>query len=236
VTLKNARLKTQPGTARVLVKRFRERGCYDRHTIYRILDAGILCQIGFLFHGAPVVVPTLYWRTGAYLYFHGSNSSRMLRSIEGNEICFSTTQLDGLVLTRSAFHHSANYRSVTVFGRPTQMRAPKDKVIQLRHFMERLVPDRWDALRPIKQQEIQATTILRLPIKEYSGKVREGGPMDDPKDLHWPVWAGVMPLRVEVGVPQPDANTMTNRIEPPSPKALVRGARHNTAPAIKEPR
>lgn len=196
------RPKAQPSTARVQVKRYRERGCYDRRTIYGILDAGFLCQIGFIFDGAPVVIPTLYWRTGAYLYFHGSNSSRMLKSIEGNTICFSTTQMDGLVLARSAFHHSANYRSVTVFGRPTRIRAPKDKVTHLRHFMHKLVPDRWDALRPIKQKEIQATTILRLPIKECSAKVRKGGPIDDPKDLSWPVWAGVIPWRLEKGAPQ----------------------------------
>ena len=202
VTMRHLRPKAQPSTARVQVKRFRDRGCYDRQTIYRILDAGFLCQIGFIFDGAPVVIPTLYWRTGAYLYFHGSNSSRMLKSIEGNGICFSTTQLDGLVLARSAFHHSANYRSVTVFGRPTRIGRPKHKVTHLRHFMQKLVPDRWDTLRPIKQKEIQATTILRLPIKECSAKVRKGGPIDDPRDLGWPVWAGVIPLRLERGAPQ----------------------------------
>jgi len=213
--MKYAHPKTQPATPRVRVKRLRERGCYDRHTIYRILDAGVLCQIGFLFDGAPVVIPTLYWRTGAHLYFHGSKGSRLLKAIEGNEICFSTTKLDGLVLTRSAFHHSANYRSVTVFGRPTPVTAAKQKVIHLRDFMEKLVPDRWDTLRPIKQKEIQATTILSLPIKEFSAKIREGGPVEDPKDLHWPVWAGVIPFRVEVGPPQPDSNTIANRIESP---------------------
>jgi uncharacterized protein len=223
VTTKRAR-PMQPSTARVRVKRFRERGFYDRQTAYRILDAGMLCQIGFVFDGAPVVVPTLYWRTGAHLYFHGSNSSRMLRSIEGKQICFSTTHLDGIVLTRSAFHHSVNYRSVSVFGRPTRV-APKDKIVQLRHLMDRLVPDRWNALRPIKPKEIEATTILRLPIKEYSAKVRQGEPKEDRKDLHWPVWAGVIPLRVAVGEPQPDSGTVTSRSEPPSLKALARRGR-----------
>jgi hypothetical protein len=197
------------------VKRFPKRGYYDRRTVYRVLDAGLLCHIGFVFNGAPVVIPTLYWRDGAYLYFHGSNSSRMLRSIEGNTICFSTTHLDGVVLTRSAFHHSANYRSVTVFGCPTRVLAPKEKAAQLRIFMERLVPDRWDALRPIKQKEIQATTILRLPIKEYSAKIREGAPIEDRKDLHWPVWAGVIPLHVQAGTPQPDPGTITRGSELP---------------------
>jgi uncharacterized protein len=225
VTIRHTCPKTGPATTRVRVKRFRECGRYDRETTYRILDAGVLCQIGFLFDRAPVVVPTLYWRVGAYLYFHGSNSSRMLRAIEGNEICFSTTHLDGLVLTRSAFHHSANYRSVTVFGRPARVRAPKEKVVQLRHFTDRLIPDRWDALRPIKQREIQATTILRLPIKEYSAKVREGGPKEDRKDLHWPVWAGVIPLRVELGVPQPDPGTIAGRSEPPSLRTFAHGGR-----------
>ena len=230
MTPRRARHKTEPSTTRVRVKRFQERGRYDRQTIYRILDAGMLCQIGFLFDGAPVVVPTLYWRVGANLYFHGSNSSRMLRSVEGSEICFSTTHLDGLVLTRSAFHHSANYRSVTVFGRPTRVRAPKDKVVQLRHFTDSLIPDRWDALRPIKQKEIQATTILRLPIKEYSAKVREGGPKEDRKDLHWPVWAGVIPLRVELGVPQPDPGTVSGGSRPPSLRTLARGGRTVATP------
>ena len=221
----------RPSTARVRVKRFRERGCYDRQTVYRILDAGMLCQIGFLFDGAPVVVPTMYWRTGAHLYFHGSNASRMLRSIEGNDICFSTTHLDGIVLTRSAFHHSVNYRSVTVFGRPMRVAAPQDKIVHLRHLMQRLVPDRWDALRPIKQKEIQATTILRLPIKEYSAKVREGEPKEDQKDRHWPVWAGVIPLRVEVGEPQPDPGTITSRSEPPSLRSIAGSGRTAAAPA-----
>jgi uncharacterized protein len=232
VTTKHAFPKTEPSTIRVRVRRFQERARYDRQTIYRILDAGMLCQIGFLFDGAPVVIPTLYWRARAYLYFHGSNSSRMLRSIEGNEICFSMTHLDGLVLTRSAFHHSANYRSVTVFGRPTRVRAQKDKVVQLRHFTDRLIPDRWDALRPIKQKEIQATTILRLPIKEYSAKVRDGGPKEDRKDLLWPVWSGVIPLGVEVGVPRPDPGTIASGGKPPSLGILARGGR-TTATAIK---
>jgi uncharacterized protein len=221
VATRHAGLKTQAPSARVRVKRFRERGCYDRQTIYRILDSGLLCQIGFLFDGSPVVIPTLYWRAGAYLYFHGSNSSRMLRSIEGNEICFSTTHLDGLVLTRSAFHHSANYRSVTVFGSPTRVLAPREKVTQLRTFMDKLVADRWDALRPIKHKEIQATTILRLPIKEYSAKIRAGAPKEDPNDLHWPVWAGVIPLRVELGAPQPDPVTITSGSQAPPLKTLA---------------
>jgi nitroimidazol reductase NimA-like FMN-containing flavoprotein (pyridoxamine 5'-phosphate oxidase superfamily) len=213
-----------PSTARVRVRRFRERGFYGRQTVYRILDAGMLCQIGFLFEGTPIVVPTLYWRTGAHVYFHGSNGSRMLRSIEGNDICFSATHLDGIVLTRSAFHHSVNYRSVSVFGRAMRIE-PKDKIVHLRHLMDRLIPNRWDALRPIKQKELEATTILRLPIKEYSAKIRQGEPKEDWKDLHWPVWAGVIPLRVEVGEPQPDHGTVTSRSEPPSLESLARRGR-----------
>ena len=223
------RHEAQPSTARVRVKRYRERGCYDRQTVYRILDAGLICQIGFLFDGSPVVIPTLYWRAGAYLYFHGSNSSRMLKAIEGNPICFSTTHLDGLVLTRSAFHHSANYRSVTVFGCPTRVLGQREKVTQLRTLMDKLVSDRWQALRPIKQKEIQATTVLRLPIKEYSAKIRAGAPQEDPKDLHWPVWAGVIPVRMELGIPQPDPGSITSGSQAPALKTLAGGVARRRA-------
>ena len=215
MTQARAKIKAAPATPRVRVKRFRERGTYDRKTVYAILDAGVLCQIGFIFEGTPFVIPTLYWRSGRHLYFHGSNGSRMLKAMDNRDICFSTTHLDGLVLTRSAFHHSANYRSVMVLGRATRVEALEDRRIQLRNFANRLFPDRWDTLRPMKQKELRATTILRLPMKEFSAKVREGGPREDEEDLNWPAWAGVVPLWVQRGEARPDAISTAAQLKAP---------------------
>lgn len=215
MTQRTEKIEAAPATPRVRVRRFRERGIYDRKTVYAILDAGVLCQIGFIFEGTPFVIPTLYWRHGRHLYFHGSNGSRMLRTMENRDICFSTTHLDALVLTRSAFHHSANYRSVTVLGRATRVEALEDRLTQLRHFTNRLYPGRWDALRPIKQKELRATTILRLAIKEFSAKVREGGPREDERDLSWPAWAGVVPLWVQRGDACPDSISTASRRKAP---------------------
>lgn len=221
MTQPRAKIKAAPATPRVRVRRFRERGTYDKKTVYAILDAGVLCQIGFVFEGAPFVIPTLYWRIGRHLYFHGSNSSRMLKAMDNRDICFSTTHLDGLVLTRSAFHHSANYRSVTVLGRATRVGALEDRLIQLRNFTNRLFPDRWDALRPMKEKELRATTILRLPIEEFSAKVREGGPREDEQDLSWPAWAGVVPLWVQRGDACPDSISTASRQKAPELAAFA---------------
>ena len=196
--------KATPPSARTRVERMRKRGHYDRATIDAILDAGLICHVGFIVRGAPVVIPTLYWREGDYVYLHGSIASRMLDTARKTAVCVTVTHLDALVLTRSAFHHSVNYRSVVIFGQPEEITEPRDLEAAMRVFMEGLLPGRWDALRPVKRKELKATRLLRLPIDEVSAKIRSGPPSDDKADLAWPVWGGLIPIETSVGTPQPD--------------------------------
>lgn len=205
----------EPASPRVRVKRYHERGHYDRDTVNRILDDGIFCHIGFSFDQYPVVIPTLYWRNGDRVYWHGSSASRMMRAAEGADVCFAVTHLDGLVLTRSAFHHSANYRSVVLFGRPELVEDPDERQAQLRHLTERLFPGRWETLRPVKPQELKATRLLSLRIDECSAKLRTGGPDEDADDLDWPAWAGVIPLSLQAGPFEPDDRSQIAGWEPP---------------------
>ncbi len=182
----------------------RKRGHYDRATIDAILDGGILCHVGFVHERAPVVIPTLYWREDDHVYLHGSAVSRMLDTARRAPVCVTVTHLDGLVLTRSAFHHSVNYRSVVVFGTPVEVTDPAEKATRLRTFMEGLMPGRWDRLRPVKPKELKATRLLRLRIDEASAKIRSGPPADDKADLGWPAWGGIIPVETRAGVAQPD--------------------------------
>jgi hypothetical protein len=182
----------------------RKRGHYDRSIIDAILDDGIICHVGFVHEGNPVVIPTLYWREGDDVYLHGSIASRMLGSAIGAPICVTVTHLDGLVLARSAFHHSANYRSVVLFGRPEEVTDLRERGARMRVFMESLIPGRWDTLRPVKPKELKATRLIRLRINEASAKVRTGPPIDDAEDVTWPAWGGVLPLSIGGGDPQPD--------------------------------
>jgi uncharacterized protein len=182
----------------------RKRGHYDRATIDGILDAGIVCHVGFVVRGSPVVIPTLYWREGDHLYLHGSIASRMLDSARKTPVCVTVTHIDALVLTRSAFHHSVNYRSVVVLGKPEEVTDPAEKEAHLRTFMEGLLPGRWDRLRPVKPKELKATRLLRLSIDEASAKIRSGPPADDKADLSWPVWGGLIPIATKAGAPAPD--------------------------------
>jgi len=193
----------------------RKRGHYDRATIDAILDEGILCHVGFVVEGSPVVIPTLYWREGDWVYLHGSVASRMLSSSIDAPICVTVTHLDGLVLTRSAFHHSANYRSVVVFGRPEEITDPAERATRMRTFMEGLFPGRWDELRPVKAKELKATRLLRVRIDEASAKIRSGPPADDPADYTWPTWGGIIPLSIEQGTPQPDEHAANAVHQPP---------------------
>lgn len=195
----------------------RKRGHYDRATIDAILDEGILCHVGFAHEGVPVVIPTLFWREGDHLYLHGSAASRMLDVARGAPVCVTVTHLDGLVLTRSAFHHSVNYRSAVVFGVPEEVTDPHEKDARLRTFMEGLMPGRWDTLRPVKPKELKATRLLRLPILEASAKVRDGPPADDADDFSWPAWGGIIPIRMAVGQPQPDEHVGDSGLRPPVP-------------------
>ena len=183
------------------LKRAPARGTRERQTLYDILDASPLCHVGHVIDGRPVVTPTCHWRIDDDLYWHGSRISRMIEQAENHDVCVTVTHLDGLVLARSAFHHSANYRSAMVFGRPVAVAQDADKLAALEGFIDRLFPDRWNTLRPVNRKELAATTVLRLPITEASAKIRQGPPMDDADDLDWPAWAGVVPTRIQAGTP-----------------------------------
>jgi uncharacterized protein len=192
-------------TSRTQIKRLPQRGEYDRSTIHYILDEGLICHVGFVVNAQPFVIPTAYGRVGDRLYIHGSPASRMLRTLKaGIDVCATVTLLDGLVLARSAFHHSMNYRSVVMFGQATLVEDPEEKLAALQAFTEHIVPDRWAAVRPPTPQEIAGTLVLSLPITEASAKVRSGPPSDDEADYALPIWAGEIPLQLTAGIPIAD--------------------------------
>jgi len=190
---------------RTRVKRLPERGKYDRDTMYAIIDAAVTCHVGYMIEGQPFVTPTACWREVDHIYWHGSAASRMLRAQSGGiPVCVTVTHIDGFVLARSAFHHSMNYRSVMALGNAEIVTDDGAKLAALQRFVERLVPGRWTTLRPTTSQELKATTVLRLSLTEASAKVRIGPPKDDAEDYDLPIWAGVVPVRVDVGRPEPD--------------------------------
>jgi uncharacterized protein len=194
--------ESQMPTARTRVVREPHRAVYDRETVYRILDEGFLCHIGFLADGQPFVIPTSYGREGAYLYIHGSAASRMLRNMkQGVPVCVTVTLLDGLVLARSVFNHSMNYRSVVIVGKATLVDDPPEKLAALRALSEHILPGRWDDSRQPNERELKQTWVLRVAIKEFSAKVRTGPPIDDEEDYSFPTWAGVIPLEMKAGTP-----------------------------------
>ena len=193
-------------TERTQVKRLPKRGAYDRETVFKILDEAFVCHVGFVVDGQPYVIPTNFGRAGDTLYLHGSAASRMLRTLsEGIPVCVTVTLVDGLVLARSAFHHSANYRSVVVLGTARLVSDPAEKMEALRLFTEHIMKGRWDDIRQPTEQELKGTTVLAVPLEEVSAKVRTGGPIDDEEDYALPMWAGVLPLPVNPGAPIPDA-------------------------------
>jgi uncharacterized protein len=199
-------MRASSPTPRTRVRRLPKRGVYDRDTIDAILDEGLVCHVGFVHDHQPVVIPTLYARVGDVVYFHGSAASRMLRTLaDGVEACLTVTLIDGLVLARSAFHHSANYRSAVVFGRARLIEDRAEKLAALEAFAERAVPGRWAEVRPPTAKELKATTVLSLPLDEASAKIRSGPPVDDEEDYALDIWAGVIPLRLVAGEPVPDA-------------------------------
>lgn len=200
----------------------RKRGNYDRATIDAILDEGVLCHVGFVHEGVPVVIPTLYWREGDSIYLHGSVASRMLETSRGAPVCVTVTILDGLVLARSAFHHSANYRSVVLFGTPKEVTDAREREARMRVFMEGLIPGRWKTLRPVKPKELKATRLLGLRIDEASAKIRSGPPADDAADVSWPTWGGVLPLAIHAGEPQPDEHEKGSGRRAPRARAFRR--------------
>ncbi|MBC8031826.1 MAG: pyridoxamine 5'-phosphate oxidase family protein [Pyrinomonadaceae bacterium] len=194
-----------PKTDRTTLKRLPKRGVYERDIVYPILDEAFVCHVGFTVGGQPFVIPTGFGRVDERLYIHGSQISRMLRTLAGGiDVCVTVTLLDGLVLARSAFHHSLNYRSVVVFGRASMVDDRESKLAALRAFSEHVIPGRWDEARQPTDQELKATAVLSLPLDEASAKVRTGPPIDDEEDYALPVWAGVLPLRLVAGTPVPD--------------------------------
>jgi len=200
--------ETQMPTARTRVVREADRGVYDRDTVYRILDEGFLCHAGFVVNGQPFVIPTSYGRKEASLYIHGSAASRMLRQMQmkdGAPVCITVTLLDGLVLARSVFNHSMNYRSVVILGKATLVDDPGEKLAALRILSEHILPGRWEDARQPNDRELTATSVLRVPIEEFSAKVRTGPPVDDEEDYAFPTWAGVVPLEMVAKEPIDDA-------------------------------
>ncbi len=192
-------------TKRTKVKRVPVRGQYDLESIYAILDAHFLCHVGFIHDDHPVVIPTLYGRHKDRLYIHGATTSRLLKSLqEGIEVSLAVTHIDGLVLARSAFHHSMNYRSVILFGTAELVTDPGEKLIGLKSVSDQIISQRWEEVRGPNQKELKATTVLSIPIIEASAKVRTGPPVDDKEDYELNVWAGEVPFQMRTQQPVPD--------------------------------
>jgi nitroimidazol reductase NimA-like FMN-containing flavoprotein (pyridoxamine 5'-phosphate oxidase superfamily) len=198
--------ETFPPTERTRVVREPHRGSFDRETIYSILDEGFVCHVGFTVDGQPYVIPTMFARVADAIYFHGSAASRMLRGVSTDlAVCITVTLIDGLVLARSVFNHSMNYRSVVALGKATLVDAPEEKLAALGAFTEKILPGRWHDARQPNEKELKATSILRLPLTEVSAKRRTGPVEDDEADYGLPVWAGLLPLRLTAGAPIRDA-------------------------------
>ncbi|HYX26981.1 MAG TPA: pyridoxamine 5'-phosphate oxidase family protein [Pyrinomonadaceae bacterium] len=194
-----------PQTPRTTLKRLPKRGSQERETINQILDEGFICHVGFVVDSRPVVIPTGYARDGDRLIIHGSQASRMLRTLKaGVDVCVTVTLVDGLVLARSAFHHSMNYRSVVIFGRATSIENREDKLAALFALSEHMIAGRWSDVRKPNEAELQQTTVLSLPIDEASAKIRTGPPLDDEEDYAMNVWAGVLPMKLITESPAPD--------------------------------
>ena len=193
-------------TERTRVRRISDRGHYDQDTIYPIIDEAMICHVGFIQNNNPVVIPTIHARLGNTLYIHGSGASRMLKVITNqNNICVTISLIDGIVLARSAFHHSMNYRSVVIFGSGRKIDDPEEKLNALKAVSEHLIPERWDDVRQPNQKELDATTVIAISLEEASAKVRTGPPSDDDDDYKLSVWAGVLPITLikEELIPDP---------------------------------
>jgi len=187
-------------TDKTKVKRIPKRGAYDKDTIYRILDNDFVCQIGFVYNNYPVVIPTIYGRKDDKLFFHGASVSRMLQTMEkGVQVSINVTKTNGLVLARSAFHHSLNYESVTIFGNATLVENDKDKIDALRVITDQIIPERWNEVRLPNKKELNVTKVLQLKITEASAKIRDEGVGDDKEDYDLDIWAGIIPIETKYG-------------------------------------
>ena len=191
-------------TARTRIKRGHERAVFDRDLVYAILDATPMCHLAYLLDGQPALTPTLQWRDGDRVYWHGSSASRTLKRAANAQVCLNVTLLDDYVLARSAFHHSVNYRSVTIFGVPEVVEARAAKEAALRRMVDLMIPGRWETLREINEKELKATRVMSMAIDEVSAKVRDGGPIDDEEDYALDIWAGTVPVTPVFGQPIPD--------------------------------
>jgi nitroimidazol reductase NimA-like FMN-containing flavoprotein (pyridoxamine 5'-phosphate oxidase superfamily) len=198
------------------VRRLAKRGAYDPETINQILDAGFICHVGFLINGQPRVIPTAFVRIDDSVYLHGSPSNQMLRAlIAGGETCVCVTHVDGLVLARSAFHHSINYRSVVLFGQVREVSDPGEKAAVLEALSEHIIPRRWSDIRPPSEAELFGTLVVGIHIDEASAKIRTGPPKDDEEDYALPIWAGVLPLRTVADEPIRDPRLPDETPTPP---------------------
>ncbi|MGE0735065.1 MAG: pyridoxamine 5'-phosphate oxidase family protein [Alphaproteobacteria bacterium] len=205
-------MKSVRKTKRTTLKRRPERAGYDRAAIDAIVDDALICHVGFLHRGQPAVIATACWRENDHIYIHGSSKSRMLVDlVAGSPLCLAVTHFDGLVLARSAFNHSVNYRALVLYGNAQEVTEPAHKLAALKAFMDKTAPGRWDSVRPPNKQELKATKVLRIAIDEASTKIRTGPPKDDEADYSWPVWAGIVPFRFAAETPIAD---------PKLPKAL----------------
>ena len=205
---------TQAPTPRTRLRRLHDKAAYDFDTIAAVLDAQPLAHIGHLVTGAVCVTPTLQWREGDRVFWHGSSASRMIKAALAAPVCLTVTTLDALVLARSGLEHSVNFRSVMVFGQPEAVTDPKAKALHLEAMMEGLVPGRWPLLRPLTTQDLKATAVLSLPLTEASAKIGAGPPTDPPEDMDWPVWAGIIPIAQVLGPPEPAPGLASGLIAP----------------------
>jgi len=209
-----------------IVRRHPERADYEREAIDAILDEGLVGHLGFVAGEQPYVIPMLYARAGDTLYLHGAPASRLLGTLaDGAQFCLTVTLLDGLVLARSVFNHSMNYRSVVILGKATLVDYPEEKLAALRILSEHIIPGRWDDARQPNERELKATSVLRLPIKEFSAKIRTGPPIDEEEDYSFPTWAGVVPLEMKVGVASNDPRLDPGREVPAYVRNYSRGRR-----------
>ena len=204
-------------TTRTKLKRIPKRGNFERETIYKILDEAFICHVGFAVDNQPFVIPTSFARIADRLMIHGSAASRMMRSLSKEiDVCVTVTLIDGLVLARSAFHHSMNYRSVVVFGKAKIIEDESEKYEALKAFTEHIVPDRWSEIRPPTKNELKGTTVLSLPLTEASAKIRTGNPVDDEADYELDVWAGVLPVHLATDAPISDERLKNGIAVPPN--------------------
>lgn len=197
-----------PPTERARLRRMHEKGSYDAESLHAILDANPICTIGYVVDGKPFATPTIQWREGNHVYWHGSSASRMLKKTLGQEVCLTVTCLDGWVLGRSAMHHSVNFRSAMLFGTAFKVEAPEEKEARLKAMVEGLFPGRWDILRQMTDQELKATAVLGMEINEGAAKVRTGPPKDDEEDYALPIWAGEIPVQTTFLPPVPDPRNL----------------------------